>query len=121
MSDQESPPPGFAPTGTELRREALHQVESCVCQDRQNTYGDAEDNFADIAAIANVMLKSKLAKPLDAKDVAMFSCAIKCARLGTSPEHLDNSIDLAGYAVCMAGLVKKDQICHGVPFAPKAQ
>ena len=53
MSDQESPPPGFAPTGTELRREALHQVESCVCQDRQNTYGDAEDNFADIAAIAN--------------------------------------------------------------------
>ena len=36
-------------TGTELRREALREVEGCVCKDRQNSYGDAESNFAVIA------------------------------------------------------------------------
>ena len=47
-------------TGTELRREILAMVEGCVCKDRQNTYGDAEDNFANIASIANTVLAGKV-------------------------------------------------------------
>ena len=95
-------------TGTELRREALKMVEDCVCKNRQNTYGDAEDNFADIAAIANIVLKGHLSKPLDALAVALFSVCIKLARAGASPRHLDNLIDGSGYFTCGAGIVLRE-------------
>jgi hypothetical protein len=102
----EQPP---SPTGTDLRREALREVESCVCRDRQNTYGDAEDNFAHIAAIANVVLGDKLTAPLTPLDVASFSACIKLARIRSSPLHEDNWRDLGGYAVCGQGIIKRQQ------------
>lgn len=98
------------PTGTELRKQVLADVERCVCRDRQNTYGDAEDNFADIAKIASVVLRKKLVEPLDAYDAALFQAAVKFARLKTSPMHDDNWTDLAGYAVCGGGLVKREKL-----------
>lgn len=48
--------------------------------------------------------------PLDALDVALVSCAIKMARCRTSPRHVDNLIDLAGYAVCGAGIVEAERV-----------
>jgi hypothetical protein len=99
-------------TGTDLRRESLKEVEACVCKDRQNTYGDAEDNFAHIAAIASVVLADRLKEPLTALDVAAFSAAIKLARIRSSPHHGDNWTDLAGYAVCGAGIVKRAKLCE---------
>lgn len=106
-------------TGTELRREALKMVEQCICKDRQKTHGDAEDNFANIATIANIVLKNKLAQPLDALDVALFSMCIKMGRCATSPRHLDNLIDHAGYAMCGAGIVlrEQEQWPNGIPDA----
>ena len=103
-------------TGTELRREALKMVEQCICNDRQKTHGDAEDNFANIANIANIVLKNKLAQPLDALDVALFSMCLKMGRCATSPRHLDNLIDHAGYAMCGAGIVlrEKEQWPNGI-------
>ena len=97
-------------TGTELRREALKMVEDCVCKNRQNTYGDAEDNFADIAVMANIVLKGHLSKPLDALAVALFSVCIKLARAGASPRHLDNLIDGSGYFTCGAGIVLRENL-----------
>jgi hypothetical protein len=94
-------------TGADRRREILREVERCVCRDRQNTYGDAEDNFADIAALINVVLAPKLKEPLAAHDVATISACIKLARIKSSPGHLDNWIDLAGYAVCGGGIIKR--------------
>jgi hypothetical protein len=104
-------------TGTELRREALKAVEDCVCKNRQNAYGDAEDNFADIAVFSNIVLKNKLAKPLDALDVALFSACIKLARCKESPRHKDNLVDLAGYAACGIGIVlrEQEQWPNGIP------
>lgn len=104
-------------TGTELRREALKMVEDCVCKNRQNTYGDAEDNFADIAVMANIVLKGHLSKPLDALAVALFSVCIKLARAGASPRHLDNLIDGSGYFTCGAGIVlrEKEKWPNGIP------
>lgn len=93
-------------TGTDRRSAILDQVRACVCRDRQNTYGDAEDNFADIAALATIVLGAKLKEPLESVDVASFSACIKLARIKTSPEHIDNWIDLAGYAVCGGGIVE---------------
>lgn len=104
-------------TGTELRREALKMAEECVCKNRQNAYGDAEDNFADIAAITNIVLKNKLAKPLDGLDVALFSAIIKLARCKESPRHKDNLVDLIGYGACGLGIVlrEQEQWPNGIP------
>lgn len=103
-------------TGTELRREALKMVEDCVCRDRQNAHGDAENNFPEIAAFANIVFKNKLSKPLDGLDVALFCMCIKMARCATSPRNLDNLIDHAGYAMCGAGIVlrEKEQWLNGI-------
>ncbi len=98
-----------AQSGTDRRRFVLQIVEACVCKDRQNTYGDAEVNFVDIGGIASIVLADYLKKPLDAKAVAIFQAAIKMARLKASPTHLDNWVDLAGYAVCGAGIVVSEQ------------
>lgn len=84
----------------------MKEIEGCVCRDRQNSYGDAEDNFDNIAKLASVVLQRKLSEPLTALDVAMFSQCIKLARTVGNPLYLDNHIDSAGYAVCAAGIVK---------------
>jgi hypothetical protein len=86
--------------GIARRRKVLDQVAGCVLRDRASSYGDAEDNFADIAALASIVLARRLAAPLTAADVAAFCACIKLARIKASPEHLDNWVDLAGYAVC---------------------
>lgn len=96
-------------TGSDRRRSILAEVEKCVCKDRQNTYGDAEENFTDIADLVNVVLKNKLATYLDAEDIAVIHACTKLARIKSSPKHLDNWIDLAGYAVCGGGIVKAEQ------------
>jgi nucleoside 2-deoxyribosyltransferase len=94
-------------SGTELRKEVLADVAKCVCADRQNTYGDAEDNFAAIADVCNIVLKRKLKESLSSIDVAAIMLAVKLCRMATSPEHADNWIDAAGYAVCGAGILKR--------------
>lgn len=94
-------------TGTERRRAVLDEIAGCVCRDRQNSYGDAEDNFKNIADLANVVLQQKLSKPLDELDVAIFSMCIKMARTVGSRLYLDNYIDAGGYSVSAAGIIKK--------------
>ena len=92
-------------TGTDRRKDIIKEIEKCVCKDRQNTYGDAEDNFEVIAKLINVMLDKKLYEPLSALDIAKINICIKMSRTITSPAHLDNWIDLGGYAVCGGGIV----------------
>jgi len=86
---------------TARRREFLELVGSAICQDRQNSYGHAEDNFATIARMFNE-IRPDLS--LTYLDVAIFMIVVKVARLRSSPEHLDNYIDLAGYAGCAYGI-----------------
>jgi hypothetical protein len=96
-------------TGTDRRRAILQQVESCVCRDRQNSYGDAEDNFTRIAALWNIQFGHKLKEPLSSKDVALAMIHVKCARAITSPGHLDNAVDGAGYFVCLGGIIENEK------------
>lgn len=96
------------------RKQALTEVEACVCKDRQTTYGDPADHFADVAAMVTIVLGRKLSSPLEARDIASIQCCLKLCRLRTSPDHRDNWIDLAGYAVCGAGLLPSSQeTVHG--------
>lgn len=86
--------------GTARRKEALAEVEGCVCRDRQSTYGDPEDNFANIANMWSVYMGTTF----KAHDVAAMMMLVKIARLKSSPNHRDNWIDAAGYAICGAGI-----------------
>ena len=76
--------------GTELRIEALVEIEHCVCRDRQNSYGDAEDNFRDIARMWAIYLEGRKGESIAAVDVAAMMSLMKIARIKTSPAHLDN-------------------------------
>lgn len=109
MSATTAPLPMTTP-GTQRRKDRLAQIEKCVCNDRQNTYGDAEDNFANIAKFWNTwliqrgILQVTASTCVEPHDVAVMSALIKIARLSTSPDHIDNWDDLAGYAVCGGGI-----------------
>lgn len=96
-------------TGNTRRRDILRQVETCVCKDRQKAYGDAEENFANIAKIINVALKDYLVAPIGPVEVAIIMLCLKLGRIASSPQHLDNWVDTAGYAVCGAGIITKEQ------------
>lgn len=87
-------------TGTERRRAALKRVEGYVCRDRQATHGDAEDNFKQIAAYWSLYKGAEFT----ALDVAAMMALVKIARMRTSPSFVDNWDDLAGYAICGAGI-----------------
>lgn len=100
--------------GTTRRRAILREVEGAVCRDRQNTYGDAEDNFATIAKLWTVYLQATGRLRADMvseeilmpEDVAVMSALIKVARVAVSPEHRDNWVDAAGYMVCGGGIMQ---------------
>ena len=98
-------------TGTELRREALREVENCVCRDRQNTHGPAESNFASIAEFWTTYLRTRgliaATARIESFDVAEMSGLIKSARAAHNPHHRDNWIDRAGYAICGAGIIAR--------------
>ena len=97
-------------TGAERRKNILDEVERCVCQDRVKSYGDAEDNFTHIAQRWNLYLQHRFQnRPvhLQPYDIAAMMQDIKLARIASSPLHLDNWVDAAGYGVCGAGIIVK--------------
>lgn len=92
------------------RKEALDEVGKCVLKDRNASYGSPEDNFFDIAARWTLYLRRRglLTQEITKGDVAAMMIDVKLARLGASPDKLDNWIDAAGYAVCGAEVVSKN-------------
>lgn len=78
------------------RKQILDLAEQCVCTDRAEQYGDAEDNFALIASFWNVYKGEAI---FDAHDVAMMMALLKVARIKTGVSA-DSYVDLAGYAAC---------------------
>ena len=80
------------------RKECLDAAAKCVLQDRQNQYGRPEDCFQLIAELWG----SYLRRCISAHDVAAMMALLKIARFRHNPGHLDNAVDLAGYAACMA-------------------
>lgn len=93
-------------TPSDRRRSILERIASFICRDRQNTYGDAEDNFRDIADRWGIYVRRRFKVELSfsPEDVAAMMIDLKLARIATSPAHQDNWDDAAGYAVCGAGI-----------------
>lgn len=88
------------------RESVLSEAAQAVTKDRNNHYGDPEDNFADIARLWNAY---KPGCDFDRLDVAMMMVMVKVARAYTSPILKDHWVDLAGYAACAYGCALKDE------------
>lgn len=65
-----------------------------IIGERGQDYGDIEDNFENIARIANSMLGDA---NLSAYDIAIILAAVKFARIKQSPWKRDNFVDGVNY------------------------
>jgi hypothetical protein len=103
------------------RRQAGQEVIDIVCKARNKAYGDAEDNFANIAEVMTTILRAKLkeGERITAVDVSALSVAIKVGRLATDVKHEDSWLDLAGYALCALGILRADRARGFVPSHSK--
>ena len=97
------------------REEILKEATKCVMIDRNNTHGEPEDNFNNIAKYWTNYMTSKYDALIEfeATDIAAMMMLMKVARLATSPQVADHWIDIAGYAACGGGIAT-------VPVPPKA-
>lgn len=85
------------------RERCLDEAKRIVCSDRNEQYGEPEDNFNVIADYWAAYLnnKYKVGVPLDSGDVAHMMVLFKMGRITTAKAHKDdNYIDMAGYAAC---------------------
>ena len=92
------------------RKEILTEAEKCVCTDREQTYGNPENNFSKISDLWNAY------KPcnITAHDVGIMLGLLKIGRIASGQANADNYIDLAGYAACAGELATE------VSFEPTA-
>lgn len=83
------------------RADILKAAERCVCTDRNQQYGEPEDNFRIISMLWSVYLCARgMEQPLGAADVGAMMALFKLGRIATGGDKADNFIDLAGYAAC---------------------
>lgn len=87
------------------RQTLLQEAEKIVSVERNKPYGEPDEDFKRIAAIASAMgfcidSGGDMLRPLRSDDVAKFMIALKLSRLMWSPEHKDSWLDIAGYAAC---------------------
>ncbi|OUO51644.1 hypothetical protein B5F76_09170 [Desulfovibrio sp. An276] len=83
-----------------MTRKELLETALKATTERGQEYGKPEDNFATIARLWRVYLDT----PINAHDVAMMMILFKVARAKANPGHIDNLVDIAGYAACAAEL-----------------
>lgn len=94
------------------RLEILKQAEQIVSVDRQEQYGDIEDNFRTIANFWSEYLLAAYGEAVTivAEDVAAMMALLKIARIAGSTRETpypDSWVDLAGYAACGGELEAK--------------
>lgn len=76
------------------KNDILDKAKTIINGERQGTYGNAEDNFASIAAFWGTYLNT----PIDSTDVANMMILMKVARNASGVYKDDNYIDICGYA-----------------------
>lgn len=82
------------------RSEILSSAADCVLRDRAATHGEPEDGFEAIEAVWQALDMARGKRSRAASDVALYLAGLKLVRAATNPEHIDNWVDLAGYAAC---------------------
>lgn len=87
------------------RASILHEAEKCVCGQREQDYGKAEDNFRLIASLWEPYIRTRCVSDgsdvsIQPEDVAMLMALLKIARICSGTGTADSFVDLAGYAAC---------------------
>jgi Domain of unknown function (DUF6378) len=82
------------------RKRLLDTAAEYVLRQRNKSYGEPDEDFQRIAAIATAMGFRFSDRALTGSDVALFMACLKLSRLAWAPDHEDSWIDLAGYAAC---------------------
>lgn len=85
---------------TDSREKCIQLLSDAVMKDRAREYGSPEDSFSEIARLWSWYL----GKDISALDVSIMMILLKMARCKSNPAHLDNFVDIAGYAVCGFGI-----------------
>lgn len=78
------------------RADILEAARQCVTVDRAATHGAVEDTFGRIAAVWS----ARLGVEITGWQVCIMLADLKTCRAWGNPGHMDNWIDLAGYAAC---------------------
>ncbi len=87
------------------REEILKTAADIVTKDRNNQYGEPEENFENIAAFWSDYLNVTV----DARDVGVMMILFKVARAMESGGTLDTYIDIAGYAACTGEMITRGE------------
>lgn len=88
-----------------MRSDLLQEADRIISNDRNKSYGEPDEDFQRIAAIASAMgfridSGGGEIRELRGADVAKFMIALKISRLMWSETHRDSWLDIAGYAGC---------------------
>lgn len=86
------------------KNDILDKAKTIINGERQGTYGNAEDNFASIAAFWSTYLNT----PIDSTDVANMMILMKVARNSSGVYKDDKYIDICGYAA-LGGEIAADK------------
>ena len=92
------------------RAEILDSAKKCVCEDRNNQYGEPENSFKNIAAYWEVYLRHNCVSQgadvcVNPADVAMMMALFKIARIETACMPIaDSYVDAVGYIACSGGI-----------------
>ncbi|MBZ4690930.1 MAG: hypothetical protein JG765_2181 [Cereibacter sp.] len=78
------------------REDILATASRLVTVERAATHGALDEGLGRIGDLWSIYL----GQPVTAVDAAAMLALMKVARLVENPRHVDNWIDLAGYAAC---------------------
>jgi hypothetical protein len=96
----------------------LKEAHNIIYGDREKIYGHPAKNLNTIAVMWNAYLMAAggaihnehggdVIAELNAKDVAALMMLVKVARFANDPEHIDNLIDICGYAALVERCYEK--------------
>lgn len=89
---------------SKTRKELLQMADSIVTCDRNEQYGEPEDNFSNIAKFWSVYL----GQDINGEDVSIMMILFKVARLiGSEYKNTDSWVDIIGYAACGGEIASK--------------
>ena len=82
----------------EDRVDVLDTAKETVTQDRVDIYGEPENAFKKLADYWTDYIQGK--EVLETVDVCNMMILLKISRSELNPFHIDNYVDMAGYAAC---------------------
>ena len=98
-----------------MKANDILQKAKDAIDDRGPNYGHPREHFLRISELWSTIL----GVDISVEEVGMMMMGVKMARIMENPKHLDNWIDIAGYAGVTGQAIIEDQIVtckHNKPF-----